>query len=385
MRIGIDIRSLSAGKHTGVEEYIYNLLPHLFSIGKKDKFILLYNSYTKPLPQEVEGWKSEYSNVEVVEKRWPSKILNACLWHFNLPKLENWLGDIDVFFLPNFGFISTNRKIPRVVTFHDLAFEYSPHFLNYYRRLWHWLVNPRMQARRAKKIITVSKSTKSDLNKLYKVSNRKINVIPLGVAEMFFKKEVNKKKIKKLRDKYGLGDKPYILFLGTIEPRKNIASLIKAFNEFKKRTDSPHKLVIAGTKGWLFKKVFETASNSPYSQDIIFPDVIDTEDRSLIYKEAELFVFPSFFEGFGLPPLEALASGTPVICSNNTSLLENIGSHSLLVNPHDIGEISWAIERAVNDKSLNKYFQKNGIEHAKQYKWRETAKQTLKVLRKAKV
>jgi len=379
MRIGIDIRSLSTGKHTGVEEYIYNLLPLLFHLGKEDEFILLFNSFTHPVPQEVLKWQ-QLPNVRIAEYRWPSKLLNASLWFLGIPSLEKLTGDIDVMFFPNFSFTSTAKSIPRVITFHDLSFVHFPEFFNLYRRLWHWLVNPRMQARKAAKIISVSRSTACDLRKMYRVAGKKISVIPLGVAGTFFRKGGKNR----VRERYNISNKPFVFFLGTMEPRKNIVSLIKAFDEFKKNTKLPHTLVIAGTRGWLFEEVFKAAEDSPYSKDIFFPGVIDTQDRPLLYKEADLFVFPSFFEGFGLPPLEALASGTPVICSANSSLIENIGSYGLLINPYDIGEIAWAMQRAASDNSLKTFFKKKGIEHAKKFDWEKTARRTLEVLRKAK-
>lgn len=382
MRIGIDIRSLSVAKNSGVSEYIYHLLPEMFRIAKKEEFILFYNSFRKPLPEEVKIW-ADLPNVAIVDYHLPSKILNLSLWAFHFPYLDKLLNDLDVIFFPNITFSSVSKKTPYVLTFHDLSFELFPDFFNFYRRLWHFLINPRKKAEGAAKIIAVSQSTACDVKELYKINSHKIYPIFLGLSPIF-RDIVNDEPTQNFLKKcYRLPDDPFILFLGTIEPRKNIPGLIKAFDSFKEKGRSNHNLVIAGAAGWSYKEVFKQTERSPYQKNIYFPGPIKKEDRPSLYKMADLFIFPSFFEGFGLPPLEAMAAGTPVICSANTSLLEVFGNHALTIDPHNVGELAWAIERILNDDNLGKSLIEKGKKYAQKFSWEKTARETLAVLRKA--
>lgn len=398
MRIGIDIRCLSAGKHSGVEEYIYNLLPNLFRTGVKDQFILFYNSFKEPISQSVLSWKN-FPNVKIAYRHWPSKLLNSSIWALKKPALDRMIGEVDVMFFPNLTFFSSSKNTPYVLTFHDLSFEFFPNFYNPYRRLWHFMINPGEKAREAAGIITVSQSTAQDLTSRYGIAPEKISPIYLGLSSIFLDDshgenhktkmdnfEMNGRNHKilsdewRIRKNYHLPDKPFILYLGTIEPRKNLVSLIRAYNEFRKKSKLSYELVIAGSKGWSYKDIFRTLKNSPYRKNIYFPGPIRNVDRPVFYHMASLFVFPSFFEGFGLPPLEAMACGTPVICSGSTSLLEVFGSNALLVSPHDVSEIAWAMERALCDRKLRESLISQGISFAKKFKWNQTASETLKVL-----
>ena len=392
MRIGIDIRGLSAGRHSGVEEYIYNLLPNLFQAGARDQFFLLYNSYKKSLPKFVSDW-SVFPNVRIIEYHWPSKILNTSLWGIRRPFLNKMLGNIDVMFFPNITFFSISKSIPYVLTFHDLSFELFPNFYNPYRRVWHFMVNPAEKAREAAQLITVSNSTAQDLAYRYGIDNRKINPIYLGLSPLFKNQRPDTDRLPmttgnladewRIRRNYRVPDNSFILYLGTIEPRKNLVSLIRAYNEFRKKSRLAYDLVIAGSKGWSYKEIFHAAETSPFKRNIYFPGPIADSDRPALYRMASLFVFPSFFEGFGLPPLEALASGTPVICSGSSSLLEVFGSHALLVNPHDQSELAWAIERALLDKKLRESLISQGLGYSQEFSWEETAISTLRVLHQA--
>ena len=389
MRIGIDIRHLSTRKHTGIEEYTYNLLPCLFRLGKNDQFILLYNSYNRPVPHRVREWAINYPHVKIADYCWPSKVLNGLLLCFGFPKLDNLVFGVDVFFFPNIAFSAISSSVPTVLTFHDLSFEILPYLFNPYRRLWHFLVNPRKSAHRSTALITVSRSTAEDLKEIYQIPEEKINPIYLGVDKIFLKSNnaghLSKPGIEEKIDltmklRYGLPEKPFILYFGTLEPRKNITGLIRAFEIFKSKTRSSHKLVIAGTIGWSYKEIFFRASRSKYKREIFFSGTIKDEDRPHLYKMADLFVFPSFLEGFGLPPLEAIASGVPVICSNSSSLLEIMGDTALMINSYDIGELAWAIERGVSDSVLRKDLIAKGLVFAQFFTWKKTAEKTLAVL-----
>lgn len=384
MRIGIDIRPLSAGKNTGVEEYIRNLLPELFRLGEECEFFLLWNSFKKTLPAKIKKWE-EFPNVKIFDYHFPNKILNGLIWSAGFPKLDRLLNKVNIFFFPNIIFSAVSKDVPYVLTFHDLSFEYFPKFFNPRRRLWHYMIDPRLQAKKAREIIAVSESTAQDLASLYKIDQNKINVINLGLANQFLaKQEVSgQQEEASVRSFYKIPKKPFILFLGTIEPRKNITFLIKVFENLKEKNKIPHALVIAGGSGWSNKKIFLKASQSPFANDIFFVGKIKNKDRTKLYKMADLFVFPSLFEGFGLPPLEAMAAGTPVVASLNSSHIETIGDSALLANPHDIGEFSYACHEILTNTSLREEITKKGIENAKKYTWEKAAKKTLEVFERA--
>ena len=306
-------------------------------------------------------------------------------------------GNPNVMFFPNITFFSISSRTPYVLTFHDLSFEFFPHLFNNYRRIWHYLVNPREKAKGATKIITVSNSTAKDLASHYKIEEDKIEPIYLGLSSLFQKKPtledfgIKLSKYNNLADEwrirkhYKIPENPFILYLGTIEPRKNLVSLIHAFSEFRQKSKLNYDLVLAGSKGWSYKEIFHAIENSPFRKNIYITGPIKSVDRPALYRLANLFVFPSFFEGFGLPPLEALASGTPVICSGSTSLLEIFGDYALLVNPHDISELAWAIERGVSDTALRNSLAQKGLYYAKKFTWKKTATKTLETLYEAAV
>jgi len=169
----------------------------------------------------------------------------------------------------------------------------------------------------------------------------------------------------------------FILYFGTIEPRKNLIGLIKAFELLK---DKSIKLVIAGTKGWLYQDIFKIASQSKRKKDIIFTGFVKEEDKPYLYNLAQSFVYPSFFEGFGFPPLEAMACGIPTIVSANSSLPEVVGDAALMVNPKNIDELAWAMEESLVNNQLRERLIKKGLTQAQKFSWQRCAQQTLKVL-----
>ncbi|MBU4082610.1 glycosyltransferase family 4 protein [Patescibacteria group bacterium] len=376
MNIGIDIRVLARGARTGVEEYAINLLSELLPLNKGVNYKLFYNAFRKA--ELNYPWLS-LDNVHLKDSRIPNRFFFAVARYLNAPKIDKLLGGIDVYFNPHFFVAPVSRGCRKVITFHDLSFEHYPEFFSKRKRLWqNFLMNAKREAEKADKIIAVSKSTKADLVNLYGVDERKIEVIYSGVSERF-REMSNVEKLERIKKKYNLPDK-FILYFGTIEPRKNIVGIIKAFELLKK--DKSLKLVIAGTKGWLYKDIFKAAQNSKYSQDIFFTGFVEDADKPFLYNLAELFVYPSFFEGFGFPPLEAMACGLPVIVSCNSSLPEVVGKAALMVDPANIDELAWAMEIALNDQELRKRIIAAGLEQAKKFSWRECAEKTMAVLGK---
>ena len=382
MTIGIDIRMLAQGMQTGVEEYVVNLLANMLSLNPNIKFKLFYNGYRKT---ELNYDWLKLPNVELVQFNIPNKILDTSLYFLNYPKINKLLKGIDVFFSPHIFLSATSQKCKSVVTFHDLSFEKYPEFYSNSKNYWHFSMNPKKQARRADKIIAVSESTKNDLVELYKINPEKIKVIYSGVSleSGIWNFEF---RVTKVKEKYNLPEK-YILYLGTLEPRKNIIGLIKAFEIFKTKfksrrrhsgmSPSRFKLIIAGSKGWLYKNIFKTIENSPVKNDIIFTGFIDDEDKSVLYSLADLFIYPSFYEGFGFPPLEAMACGTPVITSNVSSIPETVGDAAITVNPYNLDELYRAMEMVLSDENLKNNLIKKGFAQAKKFSWQKCARESL--------
>lgn len=372
MRIGVDIRCLMDGGRTGVEEYTTNVLRAMLKQDSEDTFVLFANS-RKPmaLPQFAA------SNVELKTFAYPNKIFNTSLKLFRWPKLDEMLGGVDVLFVPSVRLAPCTTKTPLVVTFHDLSFVRHANYFSAKRRLWHRLMEPKRIAQRATKIIAVSQTTASDLEELYKIENKKIQVVHSGISDNIKRVDVNSETAKQTKEKYGLPES-YILFLGTIEPRKNLDGLLSSY-AVARRAGITQKLVIAGVRGWVGRDFYERASRHPFAKDIIFTGYVTDEDKPALYSMADLFVYPSFYEGFGFPPLEAILCGTPVITSYNSAIPEIVGRWATLVNPYDPDELGWAIVQKlrnpipVSEASINEIREK--------YNWARAGAETLGALR----
>lgn len=376
MNIGIDIRVLARGARTGVEEYAINLLSEILPLDKSVNYKLFYNAYRKV---ELNYPWLALDNVYLKSYKIPNRFFFIGARYLDRPKIDKLLGGVDVYFNPHFFVAPLSRSCRKVITFHDLSFEHHPEFFSKRKRLWQkLLMNTKKEAEKADKIIAVSNSTKEDLINLYGIDSDKIEVVYSGVAKRF--KPVNNEQqiTNSVKEKYNLPDK-FILYFGTIEPRKNIVGIIEAFELLK--SDKSLKLVIAGAKGWLYGDIFKAAKNSKRSQDIFFTGFVDNEDKPFLYNLAELFVYPSFFEGFGFPPLEAMACGLPTIVSCNSSLPEVVGKAALMIDPANIDELAWAIEIALTDNELRKRLIEAGIKRAKKFSWQKCAEKTLAVLK----
>lgn len=398
MTIGIDIRVLAKGMRTGVEGYTINLASRLLT-DKSNKYKLFYSGFRK--------FKSNYSwlkdkNIKIKKIRIPNRIFDLFLKILKFPKLDKILGGVDIFISPHFLITPLSKKAKRIMIFYDLSFLRFPNFFSFSKKMWHGFMNPRRQARKADSIIAISESTKNDLINFYKLNPEKIRVVYPGIDEKF-KPVTDKVELSETKNKYALPEN-FVLYFGTIEPRKNILGLIKAFEYIKQEKKgrildvdwqgfegvvrgqkdalfdfSKLKLVIAGTKGWLYREIFENVQNSEFKDDIIFTGFVEEDDKPYLYNLAKVFVYPSFFEGFGLPPLEAMACGVPTIVSNKSSLSEVVGNSAIMIDPQNIDEIALAIKEVLENKELNIFLKNKGIERTKQFNWDNTAKEVLKL------
>lgn len=258
---------------------------------------------------------------------------------------------------------------------HDLSFELYPEFFTFKKRLWHKLINPRQLCQQADTVIAISQNTKNDVMKLYDIKEEKIKVIYQGINEMFFKPISDETK-EKIKNKYNLPNN-YIFYLGNLEPRKNVESLILAFEKIK---DESVNLVIAGGEAWKYKKIYKLWQNSPAKKRIKFSGYVDAVDKPALYSLAKIFVYPSIYEGFGLPPLEAMACGTPVITSFNSSLVEAVGDAGLLIDPNNINELTNIIDQLLMDQKLQNVLKEKGLKQSQKFRWQSSAEEILNIL-----
>jgi glycosyltransferase involved in cell wall biosynthesis len=260
------------------------------------------------------------------------------------------LGGLDIFVIPNFNFFALSKKVKKILTVHDLSFERFPETFSFKRRLWHFLINPRRFSGESDLIWAVSRSTAQDLESIYKINKNKIKV-----NYPFFNFDSNclNEKLEKIKEKYGLPGN-FFLFLGTIEPRKNVEGLAEGFEIFKRRNPKfkDFKLVIAGEKGWLWDSILEKVKKNSFFKDIIFLGFVDDEDKKELYTLAKIFIYPSLYEGFGFPPLEAMACGVPTIVSNCSSMPEILQDGAMLINPYRPLEICLALENFLENQEL---------------------------------
>lgn len=380
MKIGIDIRSLAGGKQSGVEEYVRGLLREAFAAGPEHEFILFFNAWGKIEPDL--SFVKDFSNVTIRRFRIPNKLLNFALWYLRYPKLDQLIGGVDVFFMPNMNFAAFSKKVQLIVTVHDLSFEWFPETFSSKQRLWHYMVNLRGLLRRADKIIAVSRSTAGDVTKRYHVPQEKVEVIHSGVNDLFHPLDRNDIRLIEVQKKYKL---PYrfILSLGTLEPRKNLVSLVRAYEVFHQTAVGEmvkYELVIAGSPGWKCEELLETIRRSPVQHHIHLLGFVEEQDKSALYTLSSVFVYPSFYEGFGFPPLEALTCGIPVIASHSASLPEVVGNAGVLIDPYRPDEILQALRQVLGDKALSALLSERAKIQKDLFSWKRSAQAFLALL-----
>lgn len=371
MKIAIDLRPLMAGKITGVEVYIKSMLEALFKLESEHEFILWYNAFKEI---DTSHFPKLPKNVKLVRTRIPNKLFNLSLSLLRWPKLDKMIGKgIDLLWVPDPRPAPVSKECKKIITFHDLSFEDFKYSFNFKTRLWHKILRPRKEAREADKIVAVSQFTKGQLVEEYNIDPKKIDVIHEAAGEHL--KPLNlPKSLELLRRKYSLPEN-YLLCLSTLEPRKNTTGIIEAFLAWQEDTKVDVGLVIAGKK---YPKIFSETKLKKHP-NIYLTGFIDEEDKALLYQHALAFLYPSFYEGFGLPILEAMQCGTPVITSNATAMPEVAGQAALLVNPNDPKELKNAIHELYRDEALRENLSKKGFQQAAKFSWNKTAKTLIRL------
>jgi glycosyltransferase involved in cell wall biosynthesis len=310
------------------------------------------------------------------------------IWHrARMPIPVEWLaGGCDLFHATDFVLPPVLPRTRTVLTVHDLTFERDPasappQLLRFLKR-----VVP-LSARRATHIVADSHATARDLAALYGIPREKMTVIHSGVEPRFFAEETTDDGRRTtvvggrspVVHQYGIGDGPFVLTVGTMQPRKNHLTLVKAFAQIVNRQSSIVNLVIAGGKGWQYDSVFAEVRALGLADRVKFIGFVDDADLPALYRAAALFVFPSIYEGFGIPPLEAMASGVPVVTSNASSLPEVVGDVGLMVDPLDVEGLAGAMQRALTDEAWRRQAVERGLARARQFTWKRAAEQLLGV------
>ena len=364
-RVGLNAHLFSLAESyrgAGVSRYIHSLLTYLPQVDSE----LCYIAYVGDGGMHWSGW-------HVRSSRWrtASPALRILWEQLALPRACR-RDALDLLHAPvNVGPLS--GRCPLVVTLHDLSFYLYPELFRPGRR-WYQQRLTRYMVQRAARIIAVSQSTRADAVRILGVPEGKLCVIPNGVDQALRPIE-EPERLARLRQVHGLSER-MILYLGTLEPRKNITTLLEAYALLRRKRGFDHQLVIAGGKGWYYEAIEAAVERLGLRGAVLLPGYIPERDKSLWYSAADLFVYPSLYEGFGLPPLEAMACGTPVIVSNVSSLPEVVGGAGILVAPHDVEALATAIYTVTQDRAQHRALRAAGLERAQGFSWRATAAKT---------
>lgn len=387
MKIGIDARSIlnpEKGDAIGVGHYTYQLIRHLLKNDTENEYVIFFDfrvrekdikKFTRPNVQIKFYPFSDY-------KRYLPGAYNEILGTATLQKEK-----LDVLHTT-----SSHNRIPMsysgktVVTFHDMAVFNVPQCLPIVKRTRDKAIN-HLMANKADKIIAVSESLKSDVKKFLNVPDEKISVIYSGLDERFFRESDADEK--KVLGKYSIGKK-YILFLGTLEPSKNISRLLEAFALFKQKQKNKnsnkfdYQLVLAGKRGWLSQEYQQVIKDLGLAKDVVFTGYIVGDELVPLFHNAEFFVMPSLYEGFGMTVLEAFATQTPAIISKVASLPELAGDAAYFINPLNVEELTDAMMIFANDENICGQYRTKGLEQAKKFNWDKTALETLDIYKSFK-
>ncbi len=357
----------------GVGTYCSELARHLPKVAPDDTFILFYNSFKRG--REAVRVLREFAhgpNVEVQLNLGLKRAL-AKAWRFGFPPVETFTGSLDVYHGTN-CFSAPTRNARKVVTVHDLTPILFPQW--HTREVQGYAAELRRTILQQDLVIVDSEATRQDLERCLGVPLERIRVIPLAAASHF--QPVSETVIQEVLARHAI-KRPYVLHTGTLEPRKNLVRLLEAFA----RATSDHDLVLVGTKGWLSKDVHETINRLHLEDRVHITGYVPTPDLPAIYAGSTAFCYPSQYEGFGLPPLEAMACGAPVITSTSSSLPEVVGDAALLIDPLEIESIERALKRILGDTPLRHELRRRGFARASLFTWERTARETVAAYREA--
>ncbi len=382
MIVGIDGNEANIEKRVGVNTYAFELLWGMWKLQDEWKnehrlIVFLKNEPRGDMPKETPYFRYVViggSGAWILTKLVPYLLKNKKV--------------CDVFFSPS-HYVPPMVPIPRICSIMDLGYlKFSGQFRK--KDFWQLKVWTAMSIFVSKAVFAISNSTKDDIVRHYPFAKGKIYVTPLAYDSAKFNLSISKKDVRRVGSRYSIVH-DYVLYLGTLKPSKNIEGLISAFHALKlqiPRTNkqiSNLKLVIAGKKGWMYETIFEKVKSLGLTDDVIFTDFIPEEDKPGLIAGAKVFVLPSFWEGFGLDVLNAMASGVPVVASNVGSLPEVVGTAGVLVDPKDIDSMATGMKKVLlAPKEKYNRMVMEGLSQAKKFSWEKTARETLKVVTNSK-
>lgn len=370
MKILIDLTSLF-DNFSGIERYALSISKEMLKLDYKNKYVLLFKNST----HKAFDLFKDRDNIEFLIIQGKNKLL---FYQIILPKYLYKI-KADKYMFLSFPSPILFRKKGIFNTIHDLTAWDYPDTMKIYSRVY-FKVSIINAINVSEKILTVSKFSKKRIEEKFKTSN--VNIIYNGVSDVFLKAmNIDNFKLgEEIKSKYGLPQN-YIMCLCTLEPRKNIKLLIKAYVELREKYSIKSKLVLVGRKGWKIDNLLNEINNK-YSKDIIITGFVDDDDLPQIYKGAEVFVFPSLYEGFGIPVLEAISLKIPVISSNAASLPEVVGDAGILFENDDVNDLEKKILQLLNmSEADTDLFTKNGYKQVKKFEWRKEACKVLELLK----
>ncbi len=366
LRIAIDAHSIGT-KLGGNESYATNLIEALAHVDSTNDYTLYVTT-----PEANDRFNGRWPNFQVRITRPHTPLIRIPI----TLSAELRKHPVDVlhvqFTAPPFC------PCPAVVSIHDLSFEHLPQTFNRRSRT-QLRLTVRHSARRAAHILSLSEHTRSDIAETYGIDQTRITAIPLAAPAHFGPVE-DAKEVQRVRHIYGI-EGNYVLSVGSIQPRKNLARLVRAYASLRTRYENGEfpKLVLVGKCAWLYDETLRALQETGIRDSVVLTGYVPESDLPALYSGSSCFVYPSYFEGFGLPPLEAMKCGAPVVVGNRTSLPEVVGDAAITIDPFNEHEISSAIEQVVNDAALRDKLRVKGFQRAQQFDWNETARRTLSV------
>jgi glycosyltransferase involved in cell wall biosynthesis len=384
LKIGIDIRNIGK-KRTGDEVVFFNLTKNLAEIDEKNNYFLFTDITEREILIEIVkrlGLEDKKNFKIIPLEVFGPKALHKFVW--NLWTLPNYLrtNPVDTYLTQYITPFFVSKKIKIITIFHDISFNFFPQFIKLSDRFFLNTLVP-LTLRRADKIIGVSKFTADEILRYHKIDAKKISWVHNAVGEEFLseaKKKTSKSELEDIRKKYNLPQK-FILYLGTLQPRKNVPTLIEAYAKLPKEIRSELKLVLAGSRGYNFDPEIDRALEK-YSlkKDVPLLGYIPDEDKAHIFRLAHIFCFPSFYEGFGIPILEAFSTQTPVIASNIPPHKEIAELCAIFFNPKDPQELAEKLQFLYEDKASRDNLVRIASIQAEKFSWRKTSEKMLQII-----
>jgi glycosyltransferase involved in cell wall biosynthesis len=375
MKIAVNTRFLLSGKLEGIGIYTQEIFKRVVQLMPEHEFFFLFDrAYSSAFIFE--------KNVTPIVVHPPARHPFLWYWWFekSIPKVlqEN---NIDVFISPD-GFASLNTSVPQILTIHDLGFEHFPEHVPYLVRKFYRYFTPKY-CEKATKILAVSAYTKQDIISTYNIETKKIEVVYNGFDTHLasLKGGTQPVQAERLVPFRGFRGEPYFIFVGAVHPRKNVLGLLKAFEQFKTSYSHAHQLVIVGRKAWMNKELEDFYAQMQFKKEVIWIEKIERADLIQLMQQSFGLVYPSLFEGFGIPIIEAMSLGIPVICSNVSAMPEVAGNAALFVQPDNTIEIATAMnELIINDVLRNDLIAK-GKTRATHFDWNTSAEKVVDIIK----